>query len=457
MRWGRNQGCDFVSSRCRTRQDDFSVVVRADEADHTCARTYIRSFGGQETVGSLRYSYAPNELLARKCTRPNCQENGQPRQWPRLGTDMLCNAECVELPQRGEEDASDVVGQLNCANAPAGQLFASQQQNDSIATVLQEYLKNAFFTFGLFAFSVVLVMAVAAHCCLKKSHYTALFCCAVGINCVTLLLGAALGALLAWAWTESDKFEVFISETTLQLYGLLPLVMILWAVFGIAAVCYVRKGVVLPICIYIFLLVMVILVQTCFAFVIFVWVKDSYSIEQRTYSVLNLDGVAREDPGGTGVSFVDKPMWVAFDQLEIVLCNTYKRCCWEASYVDRVANVTTCTSTHDAGKMSAIREAADTYSDPSSPSFCMLIAGTKHEHEKMVPPPGVCNAFNHAMVITDSGAEEPVLNKERCAREFCTEGVRGYELFVTRCVDIFRTPFESLELRQYAYLPAQSF
>ena len=121
------------------------------------------------------------------------------------------------------------------------------------------------------------------------------------------------------------------------------------------------------------------------------------------------------------------PPGQGFNELEALLCNTYKRCCWEdTAAVVRVANVTTCTtcahrhcislalslsffaetvpakslwrcSSHDAGKLSAMREAADTFQDPSSPGFCKLVSGlnqgtapgTQSQHTSSCRTPGL--------------------------------------------------------------------
>eukprot|EP01051_Picozoa_sp_SAG22_P004048 SAG22_NODE_208_length_15237_cov_22.602774_9_plen_487_part_00 len=259
---------------------------------------------------------------------------------------------------------------------------------------------------------------------------------------VTLLIGVAGLGSIGYALSHSEKFEVFITERSLWQLGAVPVVMILWAVFGICALQAVRsKGVTGWLCAYTGILVLVILVQTCAAFVVFVWVKDSYTIEDRTYSVLGLE---EDSPpfAGTGVELIDHELQHAFDELESLLCNTYKRCCWEdLSFVEnqRVSNVTTCTSSHDAGRVSAMREAAETYTDPSSPAFCALLAGKKGKGLNMVPPKGVCKAFDAARVLlTGAAAEVPVLNLQHCARDFCTEGVRGYESFVTRAFEWVR-------------------
>eukprot|EP01051_Picozoa_sp_SAG22_P004047 SAG22_NODE_208_length_15237_cov_22.602774_8_plen_224_part_00 len=149
-------------------------------SDH-CLSFYFSAFPcGSTALTSDRCNQA-------KCGQPNCAVGGQSGAgWPldpaaADGT-KLCNAECVELPINGEPDSSQVVDQLACGNAPTSPLYAAVQRHGRVGAILQEYLKNAFFSFGLFAFSVLLLVALMSYLCLHKSHYTALFFCAVGIN-----------------------------------------------------------------------------------------------------------------------------------------------------------------------------------------------------------------------------------------------------------------------------------
>ena len=62
-----------------------------------------------------------------------------------------------------------------------------------------------------------------------------------------------------------------------------------------------------------------------------------------------------------------------------------------------------------------------------------------------MPPPGVCQAFNKATVVLEEdgggGVAVKVLDQQRCATEFCTEGVQGYEMFVTRAFEWVRVHF----------------
>ena len=88
MLWGRNQGCEFVESRCGVRRDDLGVVITGGQ---TCARPYAKSFSGSEQITqcglTVQKQHAGNSVLMDKCANPNCGRGWATGQ---------CNVECYQ-------------------------------------------------------------------------------------------------------------------------------------------------------------------------------------------------------------------------------------------------------------------------------------------------------------------------------------------------------------------------
>jgi hypothetical protein len=108
MYWGRQQGCQFVETRCGSRINDASLeltgwpVANADGGTELpCMRPYAQSLGGDDFVTMKRWR--GNAILMSKCTKPRCAEldiDGPFRETPRndgtQGPTGKCNAECFD-------------------------------------------------------------------------------------------------------------------------------------------------------------------------------------------------------------------------------------------------------------------------------------------------------------------------------------------------------------------------
>ena len=98
MHWGYQQGCDFISSRCGTNLNDYSVSVSG-----------AGDCSGQSWWGSVYDSY-----LQSKCqpggTNP-CDGGAGYLQRP--DGSKVCNAQCA---------SSSVSSRTDCSQAPAGSI-----------------------------------------------------------------------------------------------------------------------------------------------------------------------------------------------------------------------------------------------------------------------------------------------------------------------------------------------
>ena len=79
MNWGRNQGCGFVKSNCRTRIDDMSANVSDPTSNTICSNTFPVH---QSAAADTTMCAVP------KCGKSTIQNN-------------KCNAECYSGPVAG--------------------------------------------------------------------------------------------------------------------------------------------------------------------------------------------------------------------------------------------------------------------------------------------------------------------------------------------------------------------
>ena len=72
----------------------------------------------------------------------------------------------------------------------------------------------------------------------------------------------------------------------------------------------------------------------------------------------------------TDVKEIDEFLDKSMEQIEALICNTYRKCCYE---MGNSSVVKTCTAAHGGASVGG---AAQELSDPSSPNFCQLVSGS---------------------------------------------------------------------------------
>ena len=465
MTWGKNQGCEFVASRCTsTRTMDLSITKDAAADPRAYERPYIKSYGGQERNGNALWTYPAIDIVSRKCTsHPNCgdsthgQEFDAPgpvtmyigsdadrittnRDWSSFGDKV--NAECIDT----RFVTGELMQQLGCGARPPGDIMAAGRSGArSGGARLMALLEGRAMTWLVVGCFIVFAFIVFSCTCLNKENYKYLVMLAVGINGVTIILGVAflITGLYAYnarnaAVADADETSVFVvmaGERAILVLIALGAVMVLWAIYGAVAICYATKDRNKPMGIFVFILLLVIITQTIGASIMLVWIKDTYSIEAKTYNALS-GGEESSEVTRTGVGFIDALLDESMMEIEAYTCNTYRKCCWiQTSAVESFDN-RTCTTGHSGVTVGG---AAQELSDPSSHRFCELISGKSSEK---TPVFAVCKGLEKAGVFVDKDGVQAAEPLAQCREDFCTDGKEGFERFVTNTFSWLRENFE---------------
>ena len=137
---------------------------------------------------------------------------------------------------------------------------------------------------------------------------------ALMINCITMILGVAVSAFgmyVRMKRNDSDEesfWYVMAGEQAVVLSILLGMVMFVWGIFGIVAMGCARNDKNGLMVVFAFILFCVIIVQTIGAAIFLVWIKDTYSLEAKTYKSLGSDETddsTTDDSTRLGIAFVD--------------------------------------------------------------------------------------------------------------------------------------------------------
>jgi hypothetical protein len=192
-----------------------------------------------------------------------------------------------------------------------------------------------------------------------------------------------------------------------------------------------------PMIMFSLILFCVILCQTIGAAVFLVWIKDTYSLEAKTYKSLGgEEGSKTDESTRLGVAFIDDMLQDSMQNIESYTCNTYRKCCWtgfQHTGPEDFGNLT-CTQGHSGVTVGA---AAQELTDPSSHRFCEMISGTKKGE---TPIFAVCKGMERAGIFTTPMGDSQTL--EECQSNFCDDGKGGYERFVTNTFGWLRENFE---------------
>lgn len=430
MTWGARQGCEFVETRCGTRRNDLSLTMSATGADSHCNRHYKQSYGGTVPYGeNTQISFPPNQLLLSKCGSVHCancptsgsaldtvaaqqceacassgslgstrQAQAHPECWRPwgsvLGSDgvvgngVMCNAECLDMATASTSE----IEQLNCGTVPSGVILAAGRSSARSAGE-DAFLSDTVTLYSICGLLFVVAIGMLAFSLLQKSNYASIAFLSIAINVVTISLG---GVLLSWTlwltYGDLDMDEVTGAKAVKMLMAL-AITMIVWGLYGIAAICWARRDRIFPMFIFVLVLFLIICAQSVGFFTVVVWIKDSYSIEAEQYATLG-DGDGAEHIAGektrTGINSIDTFLDDSMKKFEAFTCNTYRKCCFDVHSVESSgdssvhwqtnssmglteANVTTCTQAHGGASVGG---AAQELSDPSSPNFCKLISGS---------------------------------------------------------------------------------
>eukprot|EP01043_Picozoa_sp_COSAG02_P085302 COSAG02_NODE_22972_length_734_cov_0.483465_1_plen_198_part_01 len=177
MYWGRQQGCDFVRTRCAVRRDDLSMpAVAADGLTAIeCAREHPRTFGGTVRGGM----HAGNPVLIKHCARPNCATT--------MPVQGMCNAECVQAASDSAVN-EEIARRFECGGGDLGDLVVTTQYVTQTRSLYSSYTGAFVVVAGSF-FLLVLVVYCGL---IRAHHYPHLRTVFLVINTCTCALGLAM-------------------------------------------------------------------------------------------------------------------------------------------------------------------------------------------------------------------------------------------------------------------------
>jgi hypothetical protein len=369
-----------------------------------------------------------------------------------LGGGRHLNAECVDT--RYLSSSAFLMAQLDCSAAPPGSPMMAGLDGSRSSRGFMDLSKRA----QLFVLlAAVLVIAFIFFSCtfLRKENYGMLVTMAGIINGFTMFLGVAVSVLALYVHTkrqdegEESLWVSMAGQNAVYMTIGLGITMFLWGIWGIVSMGCARKDRNAPMAGFVLVLFCVIIVQTIGAFVVLIWVKDSYSLEAKTYSSLgsNEEGELGVTTTRTNIGFIDEALDKSMKDIELYTCNTYRKCCWTQES-EQLTGTTTggnatamaCTSSHGG---SAVGAAKAELQDPSSHRFCELVAGGGGlgAAKGKTPVMAVCKGMEAASIFTGKdGAPGATLGQ--CKENFCGAGKAGYERFVTRTFSWLRDNFE---------------
>ena len=394
MLWGRNQGCEFVETRCGTRRDDLGVTISAGQS---CARTYVTSFGGSETIEqcgeTVQMGYAGNSVLMDKCAPPNCG-----RSWS-----GECNVECYQ----GQGTSADL--DAGCRTAPPGMVRAATQHAAAVAegpSIGAATIGGGIGMLGVLAFLGMSVMTVVTEGrgrggknlerMLARRYKWLLFAALVqNLLCTLTGLVFLLGSIVALA--SYPEMQLFFSSASAIVLFATTVAMVGWGLFGVVSVWRARheNGSLTALAVFVVVLIAAVVVQLFLVAALIKWILDAAAD-------------AEEQAAGGGV--IEE---LDHQKLRQTACNTYKQCCWEAH---EHLGGTACATQH-AGM--PVGQAAFELNDPSTEGFCTLLTGSDHS---MSLPNAVCVSFQEAGIV----------DLQDCADNFCINGRAGFDDFLSK-------------------------
>lgn len=401
MHWGRQQGCDFVRTRCAVRRDELSMPAIAADGFTAirCAREYPKTFGGTVSGGSS--IYPGNPVLMRKCARPNCAAS-----MPRQGR---CNAECVQVasdPAVNEE----IARRFECGSTNLGDFVVTTRFVTQTRSLYSSYTGMFLLVTGCFFLLVLVVFCglVRAH------HYPHLQFVFKFINAFTCVLGLALIGFAVWAFVLTGFYKDWYGDQTIKLGFGASCVVTGWGIAGCGAIWAVRRKCFAPLILYTLVLLGTMCMQAVCSIILMVWVVDSFDVEQGMYNSIGLGG----NTVNTGEEWIDSKIESSLIELEAIMCAMYRHCCW---VTQRGANSTaTCMQGH------GMVTAAVALQDPSRQDFCELVTGVRSQLTGSLPS---CAPFEDAGII----------DMHECGTSFCNTNVKGFEKFVARAFDYVRS------------------
>jgi hypothetical protein len=379
--WGAYRGCDFVSTRCRTRGNaDLVYDVFGDNEE--CDRDF-------KTNTNTKYE---------KCAAPGCGNKGS------------CHPECVVLTSDNRDEYLKLRPVMNGTGAFLGNPKASDLLDD-----LTDFMKSDLFQLLL----PVIVWAVTALtlCCLRKllcssekgavnfSHF---------VSGIFLFFGLFVMGIAGYMYYFKELFIDAISLMGIYGVGGFGFLIALQAAMQWCTATGTNK---LAFKLSAFISSFMLLIQ----FGLAIW------IIMYNYSLQEVEGAAADG----GSKWDDHIMGAAMKPMESYLCESYRNCCEDP--VESENDDYVCIETHEGASNNLMTE----QNDPSREEFCELVSGIKSVGVGAAKGMGeaACNVLEDIVQGFD---------RSSCQAEYCSSGVRGYEDFLVLVLSAFRRNFNAI-------------
>ena len=280
MWWGRNQGCDFVATRCATRSNDLSLTLPSRSDKKACARNWDKAFASNAGI------------VHNKCARPHCN-----RTWR---TDR-CNAECysggADLAQgivhmEGDQcqtrtgfDNVQAAGAKDSAGHDSDCMYTLEGFKDVSLTCEQ----MPYATYGTVAGVVVVVIAFLS-LCLHRENFGCLVCQSIAINLFFFTGGAMLLVATQYVYrTYAAQFAILASGSewlATLIFSSLGVFIMLFSFLGTWAMCFAKAEKLGDSCcaricsslgMFCFVLLTLVTLQALASLVVIVWLRATYN------------------------------------------------------------------------------------------------------------------------------------------------------------------------------------
>ena len=378
--WGAYQGCDFITTRCRTRggtsMNNFYQVVGGDQSQ--CDRDFKTNL----------YS------KFNKCATTNCGQKDR------------CHPECVVLTSSNADAYRQVRPVMNGTNAMLG-APASADLMDKLEALVGSELFQLLLPVIVWIVVFILLCVLRKLCCSQEEGMIRFSHCVSGLF---LFFGVTMLGVAIYMYVYKDVFfggGGMLSEMGVYFIAAFGLFVALQSWMQWKCATGTNKSMYKCTAFTANMLLLIQVLVMCWLII---------------YN-MSLDDV--EDIGEGGGKWDNHAFGFLMKPVESYFCESYRNCCRDPRMVEDDTFV--CTTSHEGTTSTLMSDETD----PSRSMFCEYISGQASTSVGAIRgvSKGGCDALGE--IITG-------FNRAECQAEFCAAGVGGYESFLKLIVAAFR-------------------
>ena len=419
--WGAYRGCDFVSTRCRTRSNKYDDAYTVVASQEECNRKFnLKSKLVQERCGS-NFDCGLKDKCHPECIVLTVDNFDEYMKWRPVmnGTNMTLFAATQQklLEEQAKKEKA------------AKEALEKKQQERGAAQVLFVVLSIVF----------QLLMTIALHSLFRKCSLKHIVCCSHGMSVLLAGFGSAVIGYAIKLLAEHLLFgSLFVTNSMLVGIIVMGLIVVLSGVLQYK-VAMSPSTTLFYVSLLLSIVLILIEVGVAMAFMLY-----AQSLPALTENVAESEGRGKFTGFGMG----------AFAKFDNFACESYRTCCYDhtllGSHVvnntgqlgekmpmnNTGASINTITTTPSSEKSSYVVEESCLAAhpgtngfeldsmDPSRPGFCRKITGADSS-----------KTYGLGQDSCDRLDSLSGFNRTKCQRDFCESGVDGFNTFQSALVD----------------------